>query len=229
MAMAKPRPHAQGESMVETAYRVIRQRILDNAWAPGTQVLEGALAMELGMSRTPVREASIRLANEGLVEVVPRHGIRVLPVSPVDMREIYEILTSLESMAAELVANSKPSAQRLEPLEKASRDMEKALRQDDLDGWAEADERFHRHLMELCGNPKLAAIVFNFWDRAHRARMVTLRLRPRPVNSTREHLAIVKAIRRGDAAAAGALYRAHRQRASLELIELLQRHRMHQV
>jgi DNA-binding GntR family transcriptional regulator len=229
MAMAKPQQQAQGETMVDVAYRVVRQRILDNAWAPGTQVLEGALALELGMSRTPVREACIRLANEGLVEIVPRHGIRVLPVSPSDMREIYEILTSLESMAAELVANSRPSAQKLAPLEKASRDMERALKRDDLDGWAEADERFHRHLLEMCGNAKLAGIVFNYWDRTHRARMVTLRLRPRPVNSTREHLAIVKAIRQGDAATAGALFRAHRQRASLELTELLQRHRMSQL
>ena len=229
--MAKPKsvPTSSGESLAEAAYQAIRQKILDNVWAAGFQALESALALELGMSRTPVREACIRLANEGLVAVVPRHGIHVLPVSPSDMREIYEILTSLESTAAELVAKSKPSAQELAPLEGASSDMEKALKRDDLEGWAEADERFHRQLLQMCGNAKLAAIVFNFWDRSHRARMVTLRMRPRPVNSTREHRAIVQAIRRGDAAAAGALFRAHRQRASLELTEPLQRHRMNQL
>lgn len=229
MANPKTVSPLSGESLAETAYHAIRQKILDNVWAAGFQALESALALDLGMSRTPVREACIRLANEGLVAVVPRHGIRVLPVSPSDMREIYEILTSLESTAAELVAKSKPSAKALAPLERASSDMEKALKCDDLDGWAEADERFHRLLLQMCGNAKLAAIVFNFWDRSHRARMVTLRLRPRPVNSTREHRAIVQAIRRGDAAAAGALFRAHRQRASLELTELLQRHRMIQL
>lgn len=229
--MAKPETLAamSGESLAESAYQAIRQRILDNVWAAGFQSLESALALELGMSRTPVREACIRLANEGLVAIVPRHGIRVLPVSPSDMREIYEILTSLESTAAELVAKARPSAQELAPLEQASRDMEKALKRDDLDGWAEADERFHRQLVQMCGNPKLAAIVFNFWDRSHRARMVTLRLRPRPINSTHEHRAIVQAIRRGDAAAAGARFRVHRERASLELTDLLQRHRMSQL
>ncbi len=229
MTMAKSQPRVQGEMMVDAAYRMLRQRILDNEWAPGHQVLEQALALELGMSRTPVREACMRLANEGLVEVVPRHGMRVLPVSPSDMREIYQILTSLESMAAELVAQARPTAVELAPLEKASRDMEKALKRDDLDAWAEADERFHRQLMQMCGNAKLAAIVFNYWDRSHRARMVTLRLRPRPVHSTREHFAILQAIRRGDAAAAGTLFRAHRQRASQELTDLLQRHRMSQL
>lgn len=227
--MAKLQPHPQGETMVDAAYRVVRQRILDNHWAPGHHALEQALALELGMSRTPVREACIRLANEGLVEVVPRHGVRVLPVSPSDMREIYEILTSLESMAAELVAKTRPSAVKLAPLEKASRDMEKALKRDDLDAWAEADERFHRLLVQMCGNAKLGAVVFNYWDRAHRARMVTLRMRPPPMHSTREHLALVDAIRRGDAVAARELHRAHRERGSRELMEILQRHRMLQV
>jgi len=223
------RPERSGASLVEHAYRAIRQRILDNVWAPGYQALEQALALELGMSRTPVREALIRLQTEGLVEVVPRHGMRVLPVSPSDMQEIYEILTSLEAMAAELVARRRPSAAELAPLERASRDMEKALKKDDLDAWAEADERYHRQLIELCGNRKLAGIVYNYWDRAHRARMFTLRLRPKPVNSTREHLAVVEAIRRGDAIAARDLHRAHRERGSRELTEILQRCRLSQV
>jgi len=216
-------------SLVDAAYAGIRRRILDNRWAPGHQALEQALALELGMSRTPVREALIRLANEGLVEVVPRHGMRVLPVSPSDMQEIYEILTSLEAMAAELVARRAPAAAELAPLEKASRDMDKALKKDDLDAWAEADERYHRHLIELCGNRKLAAIVYNYWDRAHRARMFTLRLRPKPVDSTREHLAVVEAIRRGDAVAARELHRAHRERGSRELTGILSRYRLSQV
>ena len=78
------------------------------------------------MSRTPVREALIRLQKEGLVDVIPRHGMRVLPVSPTDMKEIYEILTALEAMAAELLAKRKPSDAELAPLERASRDMARA-------------------------------------------------------------------------------------------------------
>lgn len=222
-------PVPQAGSLVDAVCAAIRRRILDNTWAPGHQALETSLALELGVSRTPVREALIRLAHEGLVEVIPRHGMRVLPVSPTDMREIYEILMSLESTAAELVARARPAADELAPLETATRDMERALRHDDLDAWAAADERFHRRLVEMCGNPKLAAIVFNYWDRAHRARMVTLRLRPIPVNSTREHRAIVSAIRKGDAPRAGTLFRAHRERASRELIELLQLHRFRQL
>jgi DNA-binding GntR family transcriptional regulator len=213
----------------EIAYREVRQRILDNLWPPGHQVLEQTLAEELGMSRTPLREALIRLQQEGLLEVIPRHGMRVLPISPTDMREIYQILTSLESMASELAAARKLSDEELAPLETASAEMEAALARDDLDAWARADELFHAHLVALSGNRLLAELVHNFWDRAHRARMVTLRLRPKPVNSTREHFELVAAIRKGNAAKARQIHEQHRMRGASELTDILQRLRLYQV
>lgn len=214
-------------SLVDHAYQVMRRRILDNAWPPGHRALEQELALELGMSRTPVREALIRLANEGLVEVVPRHGMRVLPVSADDMREIYEVLTALEAMAAELVVRLKPTAAELKPLVDASRDMRQAVKAGDLDAWATADERFHGHLVQLSGNRLLIEAVQNCWDRAHRARMVTLRMRPMPVHSTREHMEVVERIRSGDARGAFEAHRAHRERGSRELLAILDRYRLH--
>ena len=110
---------AQGQasaSLVDEAHELIRRRILDNVWPPGHRALEQEVALALGMSRTPVREALVRLQSEGLVEVVPRHGMRVMPVSPNDMREIYEVLTALECMACELLARRHPGAAELRPL-----------------------------------------------------------------------------------------------------------------
>ena len=220
-----PAPAPRG-SRVDDAYRLIRSRILDNVYPPGHQALEQSLATELGISRTPVREALIRLEKEGLVAVIPRHGMRVLPVSPTDMKEIYEILTALEGMAAELLAKRRPSDAELAPLERASRDMARALRAGDLEAWAEADARFHRQLIDLAGNRLLAEAVLHFWDRAHRVRRLTLRLRPKPVDSTREHLALVERIRAGDPRGAHEVNRAHRERASRELLAILERYRL---
>jgi DNA-binding GntR family transcriptional regulator len=223
-----PEPTAR-TSLVEQAYQAIRGRILDNVYPPGHQALEGELAEQLGISRTPVREALIRLQKEGLVEVVPRHGMRVLPVSPADMAEIYTVLAALECAAAELVAARGPTDIELKPLTEATRDMDRALKADDLDAWATADERFHRTLAELAGNRMLLETIGNFWDRAHRARMVTLRLRPKPVNSTREHTLLVERLRAGDARGAFEVNRAHRARASRELLELFERLRVQQL
>ncbi len=214
------------KGFVDQAYRVIRQRILDNVYPAGYRALEREFAEELSLSRTPVREALLKLQAEGLLELIPRHGARILPVSAGDMREIYAVLTALESMAAEIVTRRRPSAAELKPLIEASRDMTVALKADDLAAWARADEHFHRQLLELAGNATLIQTVQLLWDRAHRARMVTLRLRPRPGHSTREHNAIVDAIRAGDPEATVRLYRAHRQRASVELLAILERARL---
>lgn len=183
------------------------------------------MALALGMSRTPVREAIARLRNEGLVEVIPRHGMRVLPVSPNDMREIYQILTALECMAAELLARRKPDAAEMQPLIDATKAMDKALRADDLDAWAAADERFHAHLIDIAGNRQLQATVLNYWDRAHRARLFTLRLRPKPVNSTKDHMQMVERLLAGDAEGAATITRLHRERASRELIAIFERYK----
>ncbi len=220
---------APGLSLVDAAHAEIRQRILDNVWPPGHRALEQEVALALGMSRTPVREALMRLAGEGLVEVVPRHGMRVLPVSPADMQEIYQILTALECMAAELLARRQPAKAELEPLVDATAAMDRALKAEDLDAWAAADERFHAQLVALAGNRQLEATVLNYWDRAHRARMFTLRLRPKPVNSTQEHRQMLERISAGDAEGAARVTRAHRERASRELVALFERYKLAQM
>ena len=216
-------------SMVDQAYQQIRRRILDNVWPPGYQALEQEVALALGMSRTPVREAMLRLQSEGLVEVVPRHGMRVLPVSPTDMREIYEILAALECMASEILAQRKPTETELKPLIEATKAMDKALKRDDLDAWAAADEHFHAQLIDLAGNRQLQQTVLNYWDRAHRARMFSLRLRPKPVNSTKEHMALVERLRAGDAEGAAKVNRAHRSRANRELLAIFEHYRLAQM
>jgi DNA-binding GntR family transcriptional regulator len=226
--MTAPRA-APGLSLVDAAHAEIRQRILDNVWPPGHRALEQEVALALGMSRTPVREALMRLAGEGLVEVVPRHGMRVLPVSPADMQEIYQILTALECMAAELLARRLPAKAELKPLVDATAAMDRALKAEDLDAWAAADERFHAQLVALAGNRQLEATVQNYWDRAHRARMFTLRLRPKPVNSTQEHRQMLERISAGDAEGAARVTRAHRERASRELVALFERYKLAQM
>src|SRR5665213_971552 len=86
-------------SFADHAYREIRRRIVDNEYPPAQQVLELDLARELGMSRTPVHEALIRLANERFVQIIPRHGMRVAPLSIADLRDTYDILGALEVIA----------------------------------------------------------------------------------------------------------------------------------
>ncbi len=217
------------KSLVDQVYREIRNRILENIWTPGYQALEQEIAKMLGVSRTPVREALIRLEKESFVKVVPRHGMRVLPVSPEDMKDIYEVLTALECFAAERLAYRRPSASELQPLIDATKRMSEALERDDLDAWAKADETFHWALVSLSGNKLLLETVMGYWDRAHRARLFTLRLRPKPMNSTKEHMQLVERLAAGDAVGAVKVNREHRERASRELVVIFERYRLQQL
>lgn len=221
-SLKKPSPGKMTKSLVEKAYDEIKKRILTNEYPPGHQALEQEIAAELGVSRTPVREALIRLENERLVRLIPRRGMRVTPLSPTDMREIYEVLTAVETMAVELLARRKPSKTQMKPAVEALAEMDRALRAGDLEKWAEADERFHQLLLEACGNSRLAAIAGTVRDQGHRARLLTLRLRPKPNKSNKEHREVLNAILRGDWEIARDLHYAHRIRTNETLTALLE-------
>lgn len=207
--------------LAERAYRILRRRILDNELAPGTVMLETEVAAMLGMSRTPAREALVRLAKEGMVEVRPRHGMRVLPISADDMQEIYAILTALESEAAALIAADGLSEERLAELRSAVEEMEDALARDDLRAWAAGDEHFHRCLVESCSNARMRGLITQFWDQTHRVRIATLGLRPKPVSSNRDHLELVAAIEQRDPERARTSHRLHRLRHGEMLVNIL--------
>ncbi|MGL5116833.1 MAG: GntR family transcriptional regulator [Beijerinckiaceae bacterium] len=207
----------------ERAYQALKKLIMNNDFPAGTQILELEAAARLGMSRTPVREAMVRLEQEGVVALRPRHGMRVLPLSARDMAEIYEILTALESAAAETVARRGLTPDELAALNEAVVDMDIALDADDLLAWSAADERFHRLLVNHSGNRRLIGIVEQVWDQAHRARIQTLRMRPKPVTSNRDHRALVEAIQRRDARAARVIHENHRRKATSMLVDLLER------
>ena len=102
---------AQKPSLVGGAYEALKEAIRNNVFAPGYQGSEQEIASQLGMSRTPVHEAIIRLQEEGLVRVLPRRGVVVCAISPDDMREIYEVIIALETASAELLAE-KPADER---------------------------------------------------------------------------------------------------------------------
>jgi len=215
---------AKKPSLVDDAYGKLKDAIRENEFPPGYQGSEQEIASRLGMSRTPVHEAVIRLQEEGLVRVLPRRGVVVCAISADDMREIYGVIIALEAAAAEALAE-RPSQERLSTareLEAANKIMETALKNDDLTAWAKADESFHRLLIEHSGNQRLLRMYHTIMDQSHRARMITLRIRPRPEGSVKEHRSIVDAIKRGSPSQARELAKEHRVRARNQLVPLLE-------
>src|ERR1700754_4311429 len=91
-------------SLPQRAYQEVKALVLGNKLQGGEYILEESLAKAVQMSRTPLREALVQLQNEGLIVIVPRRGIRIVPITLADIREIYSVVESLEAQAARILA-----------------------------------------------------------------------------------------------------------------------------
>lgn len=211
-------------SLVDDAYAAMKEEIRESRFPPGYQASEQEIALRLGMSRTPVHEAAIRLQEDGLVRILPRKGIVICALAPEDMREIYDVVIAIEGRAAALLAQMPEAARELAALELAAHTeaMSAASETGDPAGWGHADECFHRTLVERAGNGRMIRINQTITDQAHRARMLTLKLRRELGASVAEHQQIIEAIRAGDAAAAQEQAYRHRSHTRNELLPLLE-------
>ncbi|GAB3482818.1 GntR family transcriptional regulator [Marinomonas epiphytica] len=226
--MTKAKPKTK-ESLSDKAYRLLKAKILDNELHAGQQMIEAEVSELLQMSRTPTREAMLRIANEGLIELKPRHGMRIKSISVDDMQEIYEVLTCIESTAAALCAKKGLSEEQLSLMREAVHEMDLALEQDDLIQWAESDEKFHRYLVDFSGNSRLNTLVGNFIEQSHRVRMITLKIRPKPTSSNQDHLDLVVAIENREAEQARQIHHSHREKSGNMLIALLQKYGLNNI
>ncbi|SDR21957.1 GntR family transcriptional regulator [Pseudovibrio sp. Tun.PSC04-5.I4] len=184
-------------SNVAIAYRKLKQAILENQLAPGAQILEQEAATQLEMSRTPVREAMLMLQKDGLVEMRPRQGMRVLPVTVQDISEIYEILEVIESLAVRKLTEKPAKSRELQTLEDSVVLMDLSLERGDLEVWAAADKKFHENVIDFSGNGHLKKVFVQLWDRSQRARNLLLKKRGMPANSSRDHWDLLEIIRAG--------------------------------
>ncbi|MEO1640083.1 MAG: GntR family transcriptional regulator [Pseudomonadota bacterium] len=214
---------------VARAVDMLRELIFSGTLAPGSDHLETELALRLGMSRTPVREATLTLEAQGLLQVRARRGVRILPISIKDMEEIYDVLTALESTAAADAAAANHADTGLDALAATISAMEDALAVQNREAWADADDQFHAELVRLGGNQRIVSITQMMADQVRRARAVTLYMRPLPVKSNADHRAVLDAIRRGDATLARKIHARHRAAAKATLVGLLKQHHLTQL
>lgn len=222
-----PASRSKSKSNSAIAVEELRKLIFSGALPAGSDHLESELAVRLGMSRTPVREAALLLEGQGLLKVRARRGVRILPISITDMAEIYDVLTALESMAAAKAAEQRYNPADLRALDQTTQDMDTALAAQDREAWALADDAFHAELVRLGGNSRVVSIAGLMVDQVRRAKAVTLYLRPLPTQSNNDHRRVLDAIRAGDATAAHDMHYAHRTAAKDVLIDLLTQNRLH--
>lgn len=162
-----------GLSRVEYAYQKIKSNITSNTYPSGFQVLEPELAAQLGVSRTPVREALIRLEADHLIQLIPRRGMRVLPLNTNDIVEINQLAMSMELVAIERIC-APHSDNDLSHAEQAFQSMRNALETGDNIAWVDSEDLFLIELARLTENYRMVSMLRNLYDQFRRAKFLML-------------------------------------------------------
>jgi DNA-binding GntR family transcriptional regulator len=190
------------------AYDHVKRRLLEGTYEDGQLLSEGVIATELGISRTPVREACLQLEAEGLLRLYPKRGALVVPIGPRALRELFDARELIERDA---LARCEPAAlvDRLDALIAAQRAIA-ASDEPDRVAFADADRELHRTWVEAAGNTILLGLYDGLRDRQQRVAAVMIADGAGPMAALiDEHAAIADALRAGDAEAADRLLAAH--------------------
>ncbi|MGO4491471.1 GntR family transcriptional regulator [Arthrobacter sp. 2YAF22_2] len=190
-----------GESRLtlkDEATSIVRRALMSGDMEPGKIYSANALASQLGVSNSPVREAMMALSEQGLLEVVRNRGFRVVEMSPKDQREVYDLRLLIEVTAVGRVAEqgvSPADARRLAALNDAAL---ASARPDNMVDYLERDQQFHLSIVELLGNTRMTKIIENLRDQSRISGSYHLAERGLLATSAAEHGPILTALLAGD-------------------------------
>lgn len=189
-------------------FQSIREDILSGRYEQNTELKEAAIGAELGVSRTPVREALRQLELEGLVTIIPNRGAYVNMITAKDVQDIYVIRSMLEGLCARWATQS-ITAEQLASMEETLCLSEYHTSKKNYEKLYELDSLFHEQLYEAGGSRILNHILSDFYDYVKMVRKATISTSSRSVTSTEEHRAIFEAIKEKDPDKAEALAKEH--------------------
>lgn len=153
----------------DEVFNTLREKILKGVYKPGERLMEIHLADQLGVSRTPIREAIRMLELEGLVKMVPRKGAQVAKISKEDLQDVLEVRKALDTLSVKL-ACERITEDEIKLLNNAEREFEKALASKDVREIAEADVAFHDVIHAATKNGRLKSMISNLAERIYRYR-----------------------------------------------------------
>jgi DNA-binding GntR family transcriptional regulator len=191
------RPQQPRQLLADRAYTELRDRLVTLRIAPGEPIDEDLLGGELGIGRTPVREAIKRLALENLVTVYPRRGTFASEINITDLAYISDVRVQLEGLAARRAAQHATPAQRLEA-EQLIAELQRSRGSDDTAALMTLDTRVHRFLYEAAGNPFLEETLARYLNLSLRIWYIVLDRLPHLFARVHEHESLLRAIADGD-------------------------------
>ncbi len=185
------------QSLSGKVYLELQEDILSGKYKKGDELKEQTIGEELGVSRTPVREALRQLERQGLVSIIPNKGAKVIGITREDMYDIFEIRSTLEGMCAQKAAQY-ATPEEIEELEDIVYMTEYYAKKGNSDQIYSSDNKFHETLYGASHSRILEQVLSNFHHYLQRVRKVTLQSKERAIQSNEEHRQIVEAIRQHD-------------------------------
>lgn len=177
----------------DVVFNTLRKAILTGELKPGERLMEIHLANQLGVSRTPIREAIRKLELEGLVTMIPRRGAEVAQITEKSLRDVLEVRRALDALCVEL-ACERISADETERLKKACDEFERATRTGDATTIAEADVALHDIIVQATRNQRLIQLINNLSEQMYRYRFEYIKDESRHDNLVEEHRMIYESI-----------------------------------
>lgn len=216
---------AKRKSLREEVYDTLKKSILHGKLKGGQRLIEEQLADQIGISRTPVREAFHKLERDDLVTRLPKGGFAVREFTKEDVEEIFGIRTALESYAAYL-ATLHMTPDRLSALEKKIQETEKALRSGEDEKVVQLHTEFHDLLYKSCKSKKLTEMINNFRDYFYRYRSALLKTRYGIHDSMEGHRHMLEAMKKRNPRLVEKLVRKHLGRGKDIIIKEINQGRM---
>lgn len=204
----------------ELVFESLREAIISGQLRPGERMMEIQLAEEMGVSRTPVREAIRKLELEGLVVMIPRKGAYVAGLSMKDIADVFEIRGALEGLAAQLAAE-RITENELEEMERYLVKISEEIEIGDINRVVETDTDFHTLLYKASRNNRLVQIISNLREQIQRFRTTSLSYPGRMKIALEEHRKIVEAISARDVELARNLAQEHIENAENSMMGMI--------
>lgn len=204
----------------DVVFQTLRQAILRGKLQPGERLMEIHLAQQLGVSRTPVREAIRMLEQEGLVIMIPRKGAIVAEITKSDLEDVLEVRAALEELAVKKACRN-ISQEQLQELKKAAGKFAASLQKEDLMACAQADVAFHEIISAATENRRLIQILNNIREQIYRYRLENLKDKSSHANLVEEHTAICRALEERSEEKASEAVRVHIEHQKISIMESL--------
>lgn len=192
----------------DVAFQKLRQAILRGELAPGQRLMEIQLAEQLGVSRTPVREAIRMLEQDGLAIMIPRRGAVVAKISGKNLKDVLEVRLALEELAVQLSC-LRMGEEDFTALREANREFNETIAGEDIVKMAEADEHFHDIIYQASDNMRLVQLEMQMREQMYRFRIEHLKEKTKRNALVEGHREIMEALHRRDSDAATKAIRSH--------------------